>query len=185
MNRAVLDKYHKACNTPSDINELLPFLRAVAEKCDMITEFGVRQPTSTWAFLAGEPILLTSYDIIRSPLVDEVEELATQGMFKFIEGSTLEVDIEPTDFLFIDTYHTALQCAEELRLHADKVRKYIGFHDTHTFWETAEQPYEGIDPKWNDGKGLGYAIEPFIKAGGWKIDFTTPNNNGLTILKRV
>lgn len=185
MNKAVLDRYHIACNTPSDINELLPYLRAVAERCDHITEMGVRNPTSTWAFLAGDPDKLVSYDIIRSPGVDEVEQLATQGKFEFIEQSTLEADIEETDFLFIDTYHTAAQLTAELNRHSANVRKYIGFHDTTSFWETGEPPYEGIPEEMADGRGLRYAIEPFIAAGDWKVDFITQKNNGLTILKRV
>lgn len=181
----IIARYDQAANTPSDINELLPYLRAVSERCKHITEFGVRQPTSTWAFLAGFPDRLISYDITRDAGVDEVEKLAPKEVFSFIEQSTLEADIEETDFLFIDTYHTAGQLASELAKHAAKVRMYIGFHDTSTFWEHGEPPYEGIPLEVQDGRGLKYAIEPFIAQGEFKVDFITQKNNGLTILKRI
>lgn len=183
--KAILARYDLACETPSDINELLPYLRVVAEQCDHITEMGVRSPTSTWAFLAANPDRLISYDIARWEGVDEVEAKAPEGVFTFIKANVLDVVIEETDFLFIDTFHTASQLELELYLHGDKARKYIGFHDTNTFWETGEPPYEGIPSEVACGRGLKYAVEPFLfKNPEWRIDFQTAKNNGLTIIKR-
>lgn len=185
-NKAVLDRYDLAANTPSDINQLLPYLRAVAERCEHITEMGVRSPTSTWAFLAGNPKKLISYDIARWQGVDEVEDKAPKGVFTFIEQDVLQADIEETDFLFIDTFHTATQLERELARHSGKVKKYIGFHDTTTFWENGEPPYEGIPADVACGRGLKYALEPFLNNHPeWKYDFITQINNGLTIIKRV
>ncbi len=70
------------------------------------------------------------------------------------------------------------QCSVELRLHADKARKYIVFHDTTTFWEKG-QGHES-------GHGLRYAIEPFLEQNPqWQIEYRAMNNNGLLILKRI
>ena len=185
VKQEILNRYDLACDTPSDINELLPFLRAVAEQCEYITEMGVRNPTSTWAFLAGDPTILVSYDIARWQGVDEVEELAPDGVFQFVLQDVLQADIGETDFLFIDTFHTASQLERELARHAGKVRKFIGFHDTTTFWENGEPPYEGIPAEVACGRGLRYALEPFLASGEWVIDFRTAINNGLTIIRRA
>ena len=180
-------KHHS--ETPSDINEHLPKLREYAKKSKHITEMGVRTVVSTWAFLAGKPKKLVCYDLGRHPSVDEAELLAIDAKieFEFHEKSVLEVEIEETDFLFIDTFHTATQLEKELALHAGKVRKYIGFHDTHTFWEKGEPPYETTGGKGLDcGRGLKYALEPFMAAHPeWQLEYTTSANNGLTIIKRV
>lgn len=180
---AILAKYEEKVNTPSDINELLPFLRAVSDSCEHITEFGVRNPTSTYAFLAGNPKSLVSYDIGRYPEVDEVEAIAPN--FKFVLGSTLDVEIDETDFLFVDTYHSSEQLKRELERHAHKAKKYIGFHDVTSFWENSEPPYEGINSELAVTAGLRYAIEPFLAQGNFVVDFRTDINNGLMILRRI
>lgn len=182
-NLTIIQKYNTLCTTPSDINELLPFLRLYAESCKHITEMGIRNPTSTYAFLAGGPNTLISYDINRATEVDEVENLAP-GVFRFIQQDVLTAEIEETDFLFIDTYHTATQLEKELEMHSGKVRRYIGLHDTSTFWERGEELYKGMDIKLGCGRGLKFAIKPFLKKGQWKIAFATDRNNGLMILER-
>lgn len=179
----IIEKYNTLCKTPSDIYKLLPYLHDYAKKCKHITEMGVRTPTSTYAFLAAKPHKLISYDISRAAGVDEVERLAP-GVFEFVLKDVLEVEIDETDFLFIDTYHTAGQLEKELSRHSGKVRKYIGFHDTYSFWEVGEEPYSGINKGAVTGKGLKYAIEPFLASGGWVMSFMTDENNGLLIIER-
>lgn len=56
-----------------------------------------------------------------------------QKDFEFRIADTREVEIEETDFLFIDTRHVADCLIKELERSAPKVRKYIAFHDTTTF----------------------------------------------------
>lgn len=180
---AILAKYEEKVNTPSDINQLLPYIRAVAEVCPVITEFGVRQPTSTYALLAGNPQKLTSYDVYKDAAVAEVEEIAPN--FTFILGDTLQIEIEETDFIFFDTVHTATQLERELQRHAHKARKYLGFHDITSFGSVGEY-YQGINPEINCGRGLWAALTPFLQNHPeWKIDFQTEINNGLLILRRV
>lgn len=181
----IQEVYQTKVATPSDINQLLGYLKEYAEKCEHITEFGVRNPTSTYAFLAAKPKRLVSYDISRYPEVDLVEELAAkEGLdFKFVLQDVLEADIEETDLLFIDTAHTATQCERELAKHSNKVRKFIGFHDYFTFFEVGETAYNNSDI-WC-GRGLRYAIEPFLANNPqWTIAFKTDINNGLLILQR-
>lgn len=184
----IQEKYEEKVATPSDINQLLPFLKEYAEKCETICEMGVRDPTSTYAFLAAKPKKIVSYDIGRYPTVDLVEELAkAEGLdFTFILADVLKVEIEEADMIFIDTFHSKLQLERELALHSHKAKKYIGFHDVATFWENAEGVYDSASANQVDGKeGLRYAIEPFLKNNPqWKEVFRTDINNGLLIIER-
>lgn len=185
----ILAKYHELCNTPSDINELLPLLALYASRCNHITEMGVRTVVSTYAFLASRPEKLISYDIGKHPNVAECELMAVKEKlhWEFILADVLKIEIEPTDMLFIDTFHTATQLERELKLHADKVKKYIAFHDTTTFWENGEDGYEAVaHNQVNCGRGLRHAIEPFLLSNPqWKMELRAYNNNGLTIIKRT
>jgi hypothetical protein len=185
----IIEKFNLLCATPSDINEHLPKLKEYGEKCNHITEMGVRGVVSTWAFLAANPEKLVSYDIYTdSRLAEAIEAAKEENIdFNFIEQNVLEADIEETDFLFIDTYHTASQLEKELALHAGKVARYIGFHDTTTFWINGEPPYEGINHNGlSCGRGLKFALETFLANNpDWVIAYRTDANNGLTIIERT
>jgi len=175
----ILEKYLKVCNISTDINEHLPTLKEYTEKCETVTEMGVRGIISTWAFLAGNPKKLVSYDIMHPSFyggnLNEVYEVAKDIDFRFIQENVLNVEIEPTDLLFIDTLHTYEQLSKELELHSGKVNKYIIMHDTTTFGDKGE-----------NGLGLWYAIQEFLdKNKEWVIEARYTNNNGLTILRKV
>jgi hypothetical protein len=164
----IQDKFEELCNTPSDINEHLPILREYADKCEHITEMGVRGVVSTYAFLSSKAKRVVAIDIL-NVAVPDVEKL------QFICADDLQIEIEPTDFLFIDTAHNYRQCIQELNLHGKNVRKYIGFHDTQIFGEHGD-----------DGdKGLMFAVNEYIEQNKeWTILYKTDVNNGLTIIGR-
>lgn len=181
---AIIEKYNQLCETTSDINELLPIIKEVASHCYHCTEFGVRNPTSTYAILAGNPKKLVSYDIGRYPEVDQVEALAPN--FTFVLGSSLDVEIEETDLILYDTFHTFTQLDRELIRHGNKSRKYQIFHDTESFRFKGETPYPGIVGGVDCGQGIWPAIERFLSLNShWVIDFVATYNNGLTILRRI
>lgn len=172
--------YEGMCNTPSDINEHLPTLKKYAEECEHITEMGVRWVVSTYALLMGKPKKMISYDINGihwNAIRDMVKE---DTYFTFEVANTLDLEIEETDLLFIDTLHNYNQLSGELKLHGNKSRKYIIFHDTTTF-EWIGESYNGKV----DEVGLWPAIEEFLEANPhWELHQRYTNNNGLTILKR-
>jgi hypothetical protein len=166
------DRFNQYCKTDLDINEHFPTLKKYALECESITEMGVRSIVSTWAFLAGKPKKMISIDIYHPSYyrgnLDEVEnECKKEGIdFKFIQASTLDIDIEETDLLFIDTLHTYEHVKKELFLHGNKTKKYLVFHDTTSSPE--------IVP----------AIEEFMKTNpSWSIKDRYENNNGLIILE--
>lgn len=180
-----------------DIHEHLPTLRNLANQCKHVTEFGTRYGISTVALICGQPDTVVSYDINKEffePYKSEVEALAqTAGVtFQFVEGDVLGVDIEETDLLFIDTYHTYNQLTKELNKHNSKVKKYIILHDTVTYGTQDEKPYQyGVVSEQLTGlqrsrEGLWMALEDFLEANtDWIIKEHYENNNGLTILERV
>ena len=167
-----------------DIYEHIPTLRALTEECDLVTEMGVRWVVSTWAFLAGKPKKLISIDIDYHPDIEKVKKIAFENgiSFEFIQGNTLQITIEETDLLFLDTLHTYTQLKKELTLHANKVRKYIIMHDTTTYAHCGMGPELGGDiiPL-----GLWNAITEFLAQNiNWRIKARYTNNNGLTILEK-
>lgn len=177
MSDLLQEEYNWAKSIPTDIFYHLDILNKLASKVDHVTEFGVRTGMSSRAFLAA-PCILRSYDI---QLDDRVQELfnyaLSQGKdVKYIKGNTLNIDIDETDLLFIDTDHTYVQLKQELNLHNSKVNKYIAFHDTVTF----------AGPNAQDKYGLVAALLEFLaEHHEWQVMYHTPLNNGLTILERV
>ena len=107
--------------------------------------------------------------------------------FKFIQANVLEVEIEETDLLFLDTWHSYKQLSAELKLHASKVKKYLAFHDTTTYATIDETNYEELGPEWKaEGIGIWKAIEEFLQNNPqWVLEERFMNNNGLTIIKRI
>ena len=123
------------------------------------------------------PERLVAYDWQRRPEVDRLEELARlqQVDFSFRQEDTRQATIEPTDLLFIDTYHTKGQLEAELASAARNVRRYLIFHDTETFGESGEDGGEGLWP----------AISAFVRRDAtWCLLEHRPANHGLTILWR-
>ena len=184
----ILKKYNDLCNTPSDINEHLPVIKKYSEECEHVTEMGVRYVVSTWALLASKPKKIVCYDILTgldmNIFNNNISELSDRAKeenvdFSFIQADVLNIEIEDTDLLIIDTYHEYNQIKQELNLHAIKVKKYLIFHDTTTFGEFGETFKEP------NTVGIWPAIEEFLNNNPeWKIQERLTNNNGLTILKK-
>ena len=184
------NQYNNLVNSPSDINEHLPTLRKYAEECEHVTEMGVRWVVSTYAFLVAKPKTLISIDM-QSPnkwgrnidhLKGDAKNIGCD--FNFILANTLDINIEKTDLLFIDTWHAYKQLKAELNLHSKNVNKYIILHDTTTFEFRDEEDYEEFGFK-GDGKGLWLAVVEFLEENQeWEIKERFTNNNGLTILAK-
>jgi hypothetical protein len=169
--------YQDACNQTTDINEHLPRLAELASECSHVTELGVGHAMSTRGFLRHN-VVLHSYEYKPHDHIPPFfEQLREGGRDVTLHiADTRAVEIEPTDMLFVDSLHIYEQVQKELELHAGKVRKYIGFHDTTTFAEHGEF----------GGRGIWPAVQEFIDSHPeWQMIERRTNNNGLTILKRV
>ena len=170
--------FQRACTEPSDINEHVPVLSALAEQCDHVTEMGVRGGISTIGLIAGNPSLYVGYDINEAP--GHLKLLAAEAGVEYshVVASTLDVEIMATDLLFIDTLHNYAQLKEELTRHAQNVARWIVMHDTETFGKKDEV---GVGP------GLQQAIDEFLADNNeeWQMVDQVTNNNGLTVLERI
>ena len=194
MNEKVLEK--------GDISDHLQTIKKYAEKCDHITELGVRWVVSTWALLAGKPKKLNSFDVIHyiyhgvpANVIDDVAE--RQGTeFNFYNENVLTTDkIEQTDLLFIDTLHSYKQLKMELALHGNKSRKFIIITNTATYGSLNEGPVSNDNltrealhfySKLQEKNGLMPAISEWLTENReWRIKEAFNNNNGLCILERI
>ena len=195
-NVLILKKYIELSKIPSDINEHLGTLKKYTEECDVVVEMGVRKICSTWAFLAGMPKKLISLDLYNPDHfggnLQEVYDAALLGEidFTFIEQDSLTYNIDSCDLLFLDTWHDFLQLKKELNRHHSNVKKYIIFHDTVSYMNVDEKSHDEMgklnDVETNLPKGLWTAIEEFLYNNkDWIIWEKKPNNNGLTVLKRI
>ncbi len=186
-----------------DICEHLDTLREYASKCDSVTELGVRWVVSTWALMAGRPKKLTSFDIHHFGIYgvdpETLDNAASNAgvIFKFYQEDVLTTDkLFETDLLFIDTIHSFKQLSMELHLHANKVKKYIVFHDTSSFGEMDEAEIRP-NPGWSKellgyyntlgpAQGINAAIIEFLTVNPeWRVDKLFTNNNGLMIITRI
>lgn len=183
--------YTRQCITKSDINEHLPTLRELASECNHITEMGVRAVVSTWALLFGRPRTLRCFDIHKCDAIESaIVEAKNNGIdMTFTEADVLKVEIEETDMLFIDTLHQYTQLKRELALHANKVKKYLVFHDVETYGKKGEpadwQTPAIMENYIQNDKGIMFAINEFLEEHTeWEVYEHYKNNNGLLVLKK-
>jgi len=170
-------EYQDACAKDTDIHEHLPIISELTSHCNHVTELGVGWAQSTRAFLRHD-VELHSYEFMPQPGIREFFEQAKNAgrNVTLHVDDTRKIEIAETDFLFVDSLHIYEQVQKELELHANKARKYIGFHDTTTYADNGEFGGTGIWP----------AIQEFIHSHPeWQLVERRTNNNGLTILKRV
>lgn len=174
---ALEDRYKQALQEKSPIQEHLATLRAMAQQCKHVTEFGAG--LSTIALLAGRPDRLVSYDVLSHKDVLWLAGVA-ESPFEFIEANTLDVIIEPTEMLFIDTKHTAEQIYAELTNNGDRVRRWIVLHDTVSCGDY-DQAWPGppLGILWGLGRYLLETPET------WRILRHDLNGNGLMVLERL
>ena len=184
MATLVFDQeYRLARDTPSDINEHIEILRTLADSVEHVTEMGTRTGISTRAFLTSD-VIFRAYDLSLDDYVVKLFELAhKKGKdVKYIESNVLDIDIEETDLLFIDTWHCYDQLYVELTKHAPKVKKYIAFHDTQTYASRSEEFMGRLG-----SNGLLPAIIHYMidNPDVWRFKTHRTNNNGLTVIERI
>ena len=185
MTDSLLREYTNRCETWSNIYEHLPVLKRYSNKCNHVTEFGVWKANSSIGLMAGLPKTMRSYDIreFSSVTTQLLYDLASENNidYRFKIQSSIEIIIDQTDLLFIDSLHLYEHLKKELEMHHTKVNKYMIFHDT------VECATSGMDIKGKryPNKGLMIAIEEFLLGNQeWVIKEHFMNNYGLLVLKR-
>jgi len=154
--------YIAVCNKQNDLTPYCPLLDHMAAHVSSVVEMGIGPLNlglnSTWGLLHGlhrsestKPKKYVAIDypqhIPNNPLnthIFDAQQLAEDlGInFSFIEANSVEVNIEETDLLFIDTDHRYQHLMQELVMHSPNVKKYIIMHDTSGFYGHKEDlPY--------------------------------------------
>jgi cephalosporin hydroxylase len=172
-----------ARDTPSDINEHMELLKSLADEVNHVTEMGTRTGVSTRAFLASD-VTLRAYDLFLDDQVQQLFNLAKEEGkdAEYIQANVLEIEIDETDLLFIDTWHCYDQLIAELKLHASKVKKYIAFHDTQTYGTRSEEFMGRVGSNGLLPAIIHYMIE---NPNDWRFKIHRTNNNGLSVLERI
>lgn len=171
--RTVMDIWTAHAGQHSDIREHMVAMTLLAAECNHVTEFGVRWGVSTSCWLVGCGGPVVGYDTIITKEARELET-AAGGRLQLVQTSTLDlISIAETDLLFIDTLHTFNQVDAELA-HARSVRKYVVLHDTELNGWHGENGTIGILP----------AVIALVNCGRWRLKWTDPRCNGLTVLER-
>ena len=182
-------EYNNAKNTFSDINEHIELLFTLGMECEHITEMGVRDGQSTKAFL-NTNAALRSYDIeLDQQVIELFKRAKTVGKDVVYEkANVLQIEIEQTYLLFIDTWHSGSQLKRELNIHGNKANKFLVFHDTQTYGcrDEKENWRDFADKRPMPNEGLIAPIINFVIANPeWKFKEFRTNNNGLTVLERT
>ena len=177
---ALEDQYQRCCwgrdaETSLKMRPYLPTLKLRASKVRHATEFGFNMGFSATAILAGLPRggILNSYDIRAHPMGYGLLRWANdEGKdFHFHHRSSLDIEIVPTEMLFIDSLHTADQLGMELLKHKHQVVRYLVLHDTAVHWEEGE----------NGGRGLRGPIEHLMSSGEWKLTHQEDHGCGMMV----
>lgn len=126
------EEYNKRLeNYIYDVTDHMDKLKTYASQCSHITELGIGNVGSTFAFLMGLPANLVSYDAspIEMKEIDRVEltQLALDNgvNFTFNEEDPITATIDNTDLLFIHDATDDSRLSQELSLHGNKASKFI------------------------------------------------------------
>jgi len=142
-----------------------------AAECETYRELGIMQgATAAAAALAGYKSLHL-IDIDPKPF-QPYEYLFKDYNYKITKKSSTEFkpeELEPVDFLLIDSLHIPSHLRNELKIHPQRVNKYILFHDTFT------------------KKQLQNEIDFFVKKNykEWELVKYYQKNVGYTLIKRI
>lgn len=160
-----------------DCWEHLGTVREIAAKCEHVTELNIWGSPWLAAILAGGPkevVTVAGGPMTNWAIAERIPETARAKLTTIVNDATA-VELQPTDMLLTDTYHTGTQLIRELEAHALKVRRFIVIHDTAIFGEVGD-----------DGSpGLFHGIRHWVRRHPeWSVIRHHDNNNGLTVLSR-
>ncbi len=165
--------FEQAKKQPSDFHEHVQTLRDLASKCEHVSQIGIWGKPSRIA-LSHNGAAFVDYAPGDRPEWAELKRLKGD---KFT-GKVWQpfAEIEETDLLFIDTYHTAEETLNLFTRHSPKVRKYLVVHTTEIFGEKGD----------NGQSGVLIGVREFLRNHReWNVLRRDTNNYGLIVLSKV
>lgn len=188
--------YKHYCNSEAGIYGHLPVLRFLAMECSSVVDMS-RSSVSKWGLLQG--LSESSYQQccylgINSSFheqLDLAKEVAKENGidFTFWRINDKYIEIESTDLLFIDQFHTYCHLTYELETFSRKVHKYICIPYLNTWGYQDENTYTGNYAEYPSSydkmkRGLIPAITDFLsRHPEWNL-IEYHNHNGLAVLIR-
>ena len=147
-----------------DMYKRIDYIQSTFGGIKTVTEFGPFEGCSTSAWISLRPEKFVTVDRGITLDVDLYKQAAEEvGVnFEFILGNDIEIDIEPCELLFIDTMHTEDHTYEELQRHADKISKYLVFHDVNP---ARFDTLKGINKWWKDHPEWNLKYQDFQDCG--------------------
>lgn len=192
LTTATLQSFYAAClaQPRRAMTAHLERIRHLATGLPHACEFGVKHGASSAALLMGAA-RVTSYDIEATASARRLEQLAPWWAYHIADSRTIR--LPECELLLIDSLHTFDQVHTELQLHADRVRRYLVFHDTITFGSIGA---DGESGSWSwtpvvgasvplPHLGIRHAIDLLmIRDRAWMIHAAYPDSHGLLVLER-
>ena len=177
--RSLEELFTEACNKVSDCFKHCPTIHELASKCSHVTELGLNSEPIAISLLAPQPAKYVAYGD-KQENINKIENLLmpVKGRtdFQVRSGDSLKIQIEPTDLLVIDTFHSSPRLKQELNIHSGNVKRYIILPSTYAF---ATRGQDGSYP------GLADVILEFLQANpSWEMIHQVKYNNGMTVLER-
>lgn len=158
------------------IGKYMDIFYQYAKECpNHIAEIGVNKVCSTWAWAMARPKKLTLCDINLfergSIWLESLIDLCSKESIEVVleEKSSLQLDLEDVELLFIDGLHEYNHIKEELARFSSKVSKYIIFHDNVLFEREVNRA----------------ATEFLAINSEWKEVYRANDNPGILIIKRI
>lgn len=139
------DWFLRASSAPTHLDQHVPRIRELAAGCTHVTELGGERSVSTVALLSARPKALRIIDPREWAEDGWLRELAGGTEVVFDRKKSQDAAREETDFLFIDTEHTAPQVYRELTLHAPGSGRVV-LHDTVLYGENGQDNGPGLLP---------------------------------------
>jgi len=171
--------YARACNNVSDVFLHCPMIKELASRCQHVTELGLNSLGICVSVMAGQPSTFIAYGKNKEKvdeIIKEIPDDVGRTHLKIRAGDSLKIQIEETEMLIIDTYHTYSQLNNELLKHAGNATKYIVIISSYAFALRGE---DGSSP------GVMDAVVEFVaKNDRWEIIYNERKNNGMLVLQR-
>lgn len=183
--------YAEHCAGPTGMAAHLPRLRELATSLPLAVEFGVNKGGSSSALILGAEHVI-SYDLRETSRARSLERAAGEWWEYRLQDSRTAC-FPPPDLLFVDSLHTYSQCRAELDAHANRVKRYLVFHDVITFGVIGADGEAG-DHLWEyevgasvppEALGIRPAIdELMVRDPSWRILASYTDSHGLLVLER-